>query len=130
MKKIALAVAAFGLIGAGARAEEYPRPINDLEKANIRKAITKKLIDPGSAQFRWNPNFLNSVTYCGFVNSKNRMGGYVGFSAFKVIMKPDREIVISDIASTPTATSTYVVEKTCADDGYNLDPANPKTIDD
>ena len=43
-------------------------------------AVKDLLIDPESAQF--SDVVTNGSTTCGFVNSKNRMGGYVGRTAF------------------------------------------------
>ena len=48
--------------------------------AEAETAVKDLLIDPGSAQFS-DVTTQNEVT-CGFVNSKNRMGGYVGRTAF------------------------------------------------
>lgn len=45
-------------------------------------AVRLKLTDPGSAQFDA-VDKRNEIT-CGFVNAKNRMGGYVGYRAFIV----------------------------------------------
>jgi hypothetical protein len=49
------------------------------------------LIDPSSAMFRGithNKNIF-STKWCGEVNSKNRMGGYVGWTKFKITISSD-----------------------------------------
>jgi len=61
-------------------------------------AVRNRLIDPQSAQFDWPYSFINGwwkpllgkkkvgwVT-CGYVNSRNRFGGYVGRTAFAVVV--------------------------------------------
>lgn len=67
-------------------------------KLNAEQKIRSILIDPESAKFEWPYGFLYSywkpflrkrVTghiTCGFVNSRNRMGGYAGRAPFVVVM--------------------------------------------
>jgi hypothetical protein len=45
-----------------------------------KNAVKDQLIDPESAQF-YDVSSKNGAT-CGFVNSRNRMGGYAGRQAF------------------------------------------------
>lgn len=49
--------------------------------ATANKAIERELIDPGSVQYR-NVKAYPGGRVCGELNSKNRMGGYVGFKNF------------------------------------------------
>lgn len=51
-------------------------------ESKAKDAVKELLIDPESAQFS-NVESKNGVT-CGFVNSRNRMGGYVGKTPFMV----------------------------------------------
>jgi hypothetical protein len=49
-------------------------------ESQMKEAVGRELYDPSSAQFR---NIQKSTMgYCGEVNAKNRMGGYVGFKRF------------------------------------------------
>ncbi|WP_217190699.1 hypothetical protein [Pseudomonas shirazica] len=57
---------------------------SDIDRA--REAIAEKLTDPSSAQFR-NERSKKDGWVCGEVNSKNAMGGYVGFKRYTVIWK-------------------------------------------
>jgi hypothetical protein len=50
-----------------------------------KDAIKKKLSDPESAQWR-NVRLVESIAVCGEVNAKNRLGGYVGFTPFLVLV--------------------------------------------
>ena len=53
-----------------------------LPKYLIERAVKSQLNDPDSAKFsRFSFNRANGFG-CGFVNSKNRIGGYVGDRAF------------------------------------------------
>ena len=46
-----------------------------------KKAVLNGLKDPGSAQFK-NVRQVRPGQFCGEVNAKNAMGGYVGFKQF------------------------------------------------
>jgi len=61
--------------------------------SNVKSEVKSVLIDPSSAEFRSITSFKNG-NYCGEVNSKNRMGGYVGYKAFS---KVDGKLEIEDI---------------------------------
>ena len=62
------------------------------------KEISRMLVDPSSAQFEWPSGFMEGYwkpllgkrqtgyVSCGFVNAKNRMGGYTGRTAFVVVV--------------------------------------------
>lgn len=60
--------------------------VDDDEKSAAQAAVKQQLRDPGSAQFSnetvvWNRDASGSVTdvaVCGWVNSKNMLGGYTG----------------------------------------------------
>ena len=71
-----------------------PPPVAEIEPA-IRQKMEMELIDPFSAMYRfdevppkkvWWSNNPTEIHYgwriCGFVNAKNRMGGYVGWQRF------------------------------------------------
>jgi len=53
-----------------------------------KEALRRSLLDPGSAQFRDTIVTFNwktrDVNFCGFVNGKNKLGGYTGFQAFAI----------------------------------------------
>lgn len=57
--------------------------------------VKNLLLDPKSAEFR-NLRVSHSDYVCGEVNSKNRMGGYVGFVRFYA---KSEEVVIEDETS-------------------------------
>ena len=48
-----------------------------------KEAVKLKLNDPDSAQFR-NMRRVSLSVVCGELNAKNAMGGYVGYTAFRV----------------------------------------------
>lgn len=49
---------------------------------DAKSAVQRQLRDPDSAQFRNVESCGNSGTVRGEVNSRNALGGYVGFSRF------------------------------------------------
>lgn len=56
----------------------------------VRQRVLDVLIDPSSAEFKDVKYFSSKDVGCGFVNSKNRMGGMVGFKTF--IAFPDGRV--------------------------------------
>lgn len=44
--------------------------------------MAAQMLDPGSATFQGISEKLADFAYCGEVNAKNRMGGYVGYKRF------------------------------------------------
>ena len=84
MKRLAL-VALAGLVLAGCGK-------SDIDRA--REAVAEQLTDPSSAQFR-NERSKKDGWVCGEVNSKNAMGGYVGFKRYTVTGMPDGANVVA-----------------------------------
>lgn len=54
------------------------------EIAKAQAAISRQLLDAGSAQFKITAirHVGKAVVFCGFVNAKNQFGGYTGFRPF------------------------------------------------
>ena len=54
------------------------------EIAKAQAAISRQLLDAGSAQFKITVfhHVGAAAVFCGFVNAKNRLGGYTGFQPF------------------------------------------------
>jgi len=88
---------------------EEQRAFRDAAEAAVRA----KLVDPNSAEFEW-PNgftqgwwkpFLAKRIYghitCGWVNAKNRMGGYAGRSAFVVLLDDQHNVEFAQIGESP-----------------------------
>ena len=57
-----------------------------------RAVLVNALKDPGSVQWRNEVTGPDGTTLCGEINSKNSMGGYVGFSRF--IANPSGFLII------------------------------------
>jgi hypothetical protein len=49
---------------------------------NVKTAVAAKMFDPGSATFQALSELVPDFAYCGEVNAKNKMGGYVGYQKF------------------------------------------------
>lgn len=78
MKKIILLSLVFGLVGCESKEEKQAR-LNLVVKSFSEEIVKQDLIDPSSAMFS------NQKGFCGEVNSKNRMGGYVGKTRYIVL---------------------------------------------
>lgn len=103
VKKLLLGVGLIGALAGCVPTEQTPRPelvgtqrvqLSTSQSASIQSQVKDRLIDPGSATFRniraQDRSFSDgtkSRVICGEVNSRNRMGGYAGFSTFSVIME-------------------------------------------
>jgi hypothetical protein len=87
MWKVVLTALAFTLAGCG----------EDQQVKAAKEAVLDQLIDPQSAQFT-NVRKLGSFAVCGEVNSKNRLGGYVGRRKFIAFVQNDSNVdaTISD----------------------------------
>ena len=83
-------------------------------------------IDPSSALFR-NVTYSSSIglipaghTWCGEVNAKNRMGGYVGWSPFKIwVYEGDVFVTVRKPEDMPFRLSTDLLDSSCR----NAEPA-------
>ncbi|WP_180043750.1 MULTISPECIES: hypothetical protein [unclassified Acinetobacter] len=78
MKKLLVLGVIAALIGCESKEEKLQR-LNEIGYSYAQEVVKNELIDPASAQFK------NQKGFCGEVNSKNKMGGYVGFSRFIVL---------------------------------------------
>ncbi|MCA0405307.1 MAG: hypothetical protein LCH39_04055 [Proteobacteria bacterium] len=80
---VALSVAAALCVSVQANAQSQDEEIALTEKA--KDLVSRSLKDPSSAQFRdvyLMPKPKGGKCVCGWVNSKNSFGGYVGFRRF------------------------------------------------
>jgi hypothetical protein len=101
-------------------------------KDAIRAEVRQRLIDLESARFRWLEKTTDGKVYCGFVNSKNRMGGYVGFVPFQVFLAKAKNgevgaAFLSMSDGDPKSSASRVTVETCQESGNNL--AGPTTED-
>lgn len=69
---------------------------------NAQKAVKNSLIDPNSAIFNKVESGKEENFVCGFVNSKNRMGGYAGESPFIYNVKDEKLMLLSRWATDST----------------------------
>lgn len=99
----ALAIGAMALTAAAPTEEAPAVPATAQEFSDLRgfaeAYIRERLVDPESAQFSWPSNFMHGASWkpwigrsiygsmtCGIVNSRNRMGGYVGRTYFAIVI--------------------------------------------
>jgi hypothetical protein len=76
-------------------------------KNKAQKAVKNILIDPNSAIFNKVEGGKDSDFVCGFVNSKNRMGGYAGESPFIYNSKSEKIMLLSKFATDTTFRSYF-----------------------
>lgn len=78
IKRLLLAAAAASIVGGSV----FYWHAHGSAKAQVMAAVRMSLIDPDSAQFGAVFVGANGKFGCGFVNAKNRMGGFSGRRAF------------------------------------------------
>jgi hypothetical protein len=97
-------------------------------KALAEAAIRGSLVDPDSARFEWPRGYhqggyqpllarkvMGYVT-CGYVNARNRMGGYSGRTAFVVVIDYD-SVAYADLG---TDSGSDMVSRNCQQSAQNL----------
>ena len=75
----------FGMVGAAVALSVFGASywwISMKPVTGVENAVREALNDPESARFKGVRFYKNTGAGCGFVNSKNRMGGYVGDQLF------------------------------------------------
>lgn len=96
-------------IAVASASEGYAEPNFGSMREIAERAVRARMVDPSSSQFEWPYGFVNGewkrlfakrvpgwIT-CGFVNSRNRMGGYVGRTAFVVVFDDMATMKLLDI---------------------------------
>lgn len=103
------------------KAADQVRHANELaaaEKASPRNQqrdlVRLHLNDPDSAQFRNDqPSKRRPESWCGEVNARNRMGGFVGFTRYVTWMQKDRqraegdEVWLAPTSASPSETAVF-----------------------
>jgi len=116
-KKLNIAIAAGALLVAVSIGGYFYYPIY-----TIQEVVRKPLLDPVSAQFSEVKFYRSSGYGCGYINAKNRAGGYVGRKRF--VASLDGEVVIDPTQkSNDVPVSTPRVEIPTFSSGYSLDAA-------
>lgn len=112
-----------------------PYDLTARNKQDIIKQVKDKLLDGESARWRWPKHVAAFGMYCGFVNAKNRMGAYTGFTPFMVFggvgdgpkSTGEYAVMQSTFASDDVSDSdTAIVNKMCTDNGYDLSSIPPE----
>ena len=93
-------------LGAPVQTEQKSIDLTAAQIAVVKRAVSAKLKDPGSAKFgeiRASVDNRGSVGICGIVNAKNSNGGYIGNHPFAAILADGKVAhVIVDSPSDPT----------------------------
>lgn len=109
-----------------------------LFRRNAEAAIKADLFDPSSAQIEWPYGFtmgtwkpflkkrVTGYLTCGRVNAKNRMGGYVGSTAFVVVVEHSGSVIFKDIGD---GSAYDLVEGSCQKSASGFPPPQPELLD-
>ena len=94
---VVIAVLVAGGMIAGAilfSSSKQPEPPKPDPFQEVKVAVAAKMFDPGSATFQALSERASDFAYCGEVNAKNRMGGYVGYQKFFAIKRSSGDWLI------------------------------------
>ncbi|WP_313486487.1 hypothetical protein [Atlantibacter hermannii] len=96
------------------------RNLTTAEKTAVEKAITDKLKDPYSAKFKHSQFISNgNGEYCGYVNSKNSYGGYVGNTPFLImIVGKGKDLNAAVISFGSDESEQLATQQICQQIGY------------
>lgn len=83
--------------------------LNKKEKAFIEKTVKKSLKDPYSAKFKYLPKKGENFA-CGFVNSKNSYGGYIGDRVFATLVDSSSNFGLVYFEEEDNLTSKFCME--------------------
>jgi hypothetical protein len=109
-----------------------------LFRRNAEAAIKADLFDPSSAQIEWPYGFtmgtwkpflrkrVTGYLTCGRVNAKNRMGGYVGSTAFVVVVDGSGRVLFKEVGD---GTAYDLVEGSCQKSAAGFPPPQPELLD-
>jgi len=122
-------VAVVALIGV--HSTVLARELTPAEKEIVADAVRDRLRDPHSAMFKWGPirgetksydSSEGSTTYCGYVNSRNAFGGFVGDTPYRVFLVfVDGVVTIAAmIGMGGSQTDTDITYELCNEDGYDI----------
>lgn len=99
-----------------------PGPVTDGIIRSARAALDERLLDYPSARFR--DVHGNAMVVCGFVNAKNRMGAYTGWSRFAYVdLGSDPYLLVDDAEGS----DDIMLDALCGDDGKRLTGADLST---
>ena len=131
--RFGLILAATVALSAPALAADASAPwtLSARNKADIVRQLKDRLADGETARWRWPKHQPQFGLYCGWVNAKNRMGAYTGFTPY---------MVVGGVGTGPKATGEFkvyevsfghgneasVVAKMCGDKGYDLSAPPPE----
>lgn len=87
--------------------------ISQKQKDAITDAVKAKLLDEDSAKFKFPPKQDEKI-YCGQVNAKNKFGGYIGYSVFKVMLLDESSVYVIGVDSGDSEVNRI----SCAENGY------------
>lgn len=85
---------------------------------SIRNHFDTVLLDGPSARWKW-PAAKNGKLYCGWVNAKNTMGAYTGWTPFYVIVEGS-QVAAGGLIDNQRTVAQLMREK-CQESGYDVE---------
>jgi hypothetical protein len=86
-------------------------------QAQIKQHFGPQLLDAASARWKW-PAMRDGRVYCGWVNPKDRLGAYSGWTQY-IVNLDNRGLVTDGVLMTPSNSAAFGL--VCQMKGYAID---------
>jgi hypothetical protein len=108
----------FLILLAAAAAATAPLPA--ARQQAIRRYYDAKLFDGSSARWKWPRQHRDRGMYCGWVNARNRLGAYTGWTAYFVSFDAAGKVKDDVMLTDPKDVITDVHAGICTRQGYDV----------
>lgn len=96
-----------------------PRPVSPALRQSITRHFNTQLLDAPSARWLWPTRRGDGTVYCGWVNGRNRMGGYTGWYPYWVVLEGNR-VTEGEILQTDHRAALELFGRRCIQAGYDI----------
>lgn len=108
------------LLAAATSPSAEPAPLPLAKQQAIRRYFDAKLFDGPSARWKWPKQQKDRGMYCGWVNARNRLGAYTGWTAYFVDFGPSGKVDHDVMLIDPKEVMTDVFSGVCTRQGYDV----------
>ena len=96
-----------------------PRALPAAFRSEIMRYFDGKLIDGPGSRWKW-PVQTNGLIYCGWVNPKNRFGGFVGWVPYYVFLEFSTVKLGAVVTDDASKFDAEVLLELCPSAGYDI----------
>lgn len=103
--------------GELAAPRELPLPL----RQGIMRFLNARMLDGPASRYKWPAQRKSKLLYCGWINGKNTMGGYVGWRPFYVYFSLDGTVERVQVYDPSDKADPIMFDALCKSNGYNID---------